>query len=137
MKAFIGSMTGRVFATLLLGILVSAALTQWLADVERQRVFEHQRDQTLIERAETLIMATEIVPASSRRAYLAIANRHGLQLEVGPPYALAPRPSNFGGEITGSGALADLLAAKRFVTRATTSSMSTSPTIDSVSCETG
>ena len=30
MKAFIGSMTGRVFATLLLGILVSAALTQWI-----------------------------------------------------------------------------------------------------------
>jgi signal transduction histidine kinase len=37
-------MTGRVFATLLLGILISAALTQWLADVERQRVLERQRD---------------------------------------------------------------------------------------------
>ena len=95
MKAFLGSMTGRVFATLLLGILISAALTQWLADVERQRVLERARDQTLIERAETLIMATEIVPASSRRAYLAVANRPGLQLEVGAPHAVAPRPSNF------------------------------------------
>ena len=90
MKAFIGSMTGRVFATLLLGILVSAALTQWLADVERQRVLERQRDQTLIERAEQLIMATEIVPASARRAYLAVANRPGLQLEVGAPHRQAP-----------------------------------------------
>ena len=95
MKAFLGSMTGRVFITLLLGILVSAALTQWLADVERQRVFERQRDQTLIERAEQLIMATEIVPGPARRANLAVANRPGLQLEVGPPHAQAPRASSF------------------------------------------
>ncbi|MGX4644122.1 ATP-binding protein [Massilia sp. SYSU DXS3249] len=95
MKAFIGSMTGRVFATLLLGILVSAALTQWLADVERQRVLERQRDQTLIERAEQLIMATEIVPASARRAYLTVANRPGLQLEAGTPHVEAPQSSNF------------------------------------------
>jgi signal transduction histidine kinase len=94
-KAFIGSMTGRVFVTLLLGILISAALTQWLADVERQRVLERQRDQTLIERAEQLIMATEIVPGSTRRAYLAVANRPGLQLEVGAPYAQAAQPSGF------------------------------------------
>jgi signal transduction histidine kinase len=94
-KAFLGSMTGRVFATLLLGILISAALTQWLADVERQRVLERARDQTLIERAETLIMATEIVPASSRRAYLAVANRPGLQLDAGPLRPLAPQGTNF------------------------------------------
>jgi len=94
-KAFLGSMTGRVFATLLLGILISAALTQWLADVERLRVLERQRDQTLIERAEQLIMATEIVPASTRRAYLAVANRPGLQLEVGPLRPRAPSRTNF------------------------------------------
>ncbi|MDB5746639.1 MAG: Histidine kinase, partial [Massilia sp.] len=95
MKAFIGSMTGRVFTTLLLGILVSAALTQWLADVERQRVLERQRDQTLIERAEQLIMATEIVPTSTRRAFLAVANRPGLQLEAGTPHPQAPRFTSF------------------------------------------
>jgi signal transduction histidine kinase len=94
-KAFLGSMTGRVFATLLLGILISAALTQWLADVERQRVLERQRDQTLIERAEQLIMATEIVPASARRAYLGVANRPGLQLEAGELQPLAPKSSDF------------------------------------------
>jgi signal transduction histidine kinase len=99
-KAFLGSMTGRVFATLLLGILISAALTQWLADVERQRVLERQRDQTLIERAEQLIMATEIVPASARRAYLGVANRPGLQLDAGELQPLAPTPSDFARTLT-------------------------------------
>ena len=51
MKAFIGSMTGRVFITLLLGILISATLTQLAADLERQRVIEQQLDQHLLERA--------------------------------------------------------------------------------------
>jgi signal transduction histidine kinase len=58
-------------------------------------VLERQRDQTLIERAEQLITATEIVPASARRAYLGVANRPGLQLEAGAPHPLAPRASDF------------------------------------------
>jgi signal transduction histidine kinase len=78
-------MTGRVFITLLLGILISATLTQLAADLERQRVIEQQRDQHLLERAEQLVMATEIVPTSARSVYLSVANRPGLRLEVGPP----------------------------------------------------
>ncbi len=95
MKAFIGSMTGRVFITLLLGVLITGALTQWLADNERQRVLEHARDQNLIERAEQLIMATEIVPTAARPAYLEVANRPGLSLEVGAPRPLAKTTSDF------------------------------------------
>lgn len=96
MKAFFGSMTGRVFITLLLGVLVSAALTQVLADVERLRVIETYRDQNLLERAEQLIMATEIVPASARPVYLSVANRPGLRLEVAPQQqAAAAAPSEF------------------------------------------
>ena len=95
MKAFLGSMTGRVFITLLLGVLISGALTQWLADNERQRVLEHARDQNLIERAEQLIMATEIVPTAARPAYLEVANRPGLSLEVGAPRPLAKSASEF------------------------------------------
>jgi cell division protein FtsL len=68
MRAFFGSMTGRVFITLLLGIVLSAALTQWLADAERQRVIEDYRDQHALERSEQLIMATEVVPAWGRLA---------------------------------------------------------------------
>lgn len=95
MKAFFGSMTGRVFITLLLGILISATLTQLAADFERQRVIEQQRDQHLLERAEQLVMATEIVPASARSVYLAVANRPGLRLEVGTPQPLAGAGSWF------------------------------------------
>ncbi|UVW29107.1 ATP-binding protein [Massilia sp. H6] len=95
MKAFFGSMTGRVFITLLLGILISATLTQLVADLERQRVIEQQRDQHLLERAEQLVMATEIVPASARSVYLSVANRPGLRLEVAPPKPPAEPPTTF------------------------------------------
>jgi signal transduction histidine kinase len=81
-KAFFGSMTGRVFVTLFLGILLSAALTQLLADMERQRVLEEFRDLHTLERAEQLIMATEIVPSSARHTYLSLANRSGVLLET-------------------------------------------------------
>ncbi|CAN7606339.1 ATP-binding protein [Massilia sp. LjRoot122] len=95
MKAFLGSMTGRVFITLLLGILISAALTQLAADLERQRVVQQQRDQHVLERAEQLVMATEIVPTSARSVYLSVANRPGLRLEVGAPEPLAGVPTGF------------------------------------------
>jgi len=96
-KAFFGSMTGRVFVTLLLGILITAALTQLLADAERQRVIDEFRDLHSLDRAEQLIMATEIVPESARAAYLEVANRPGMQLdEVGPRLpAMAPAPTEF------------------------------------------
>jgi signal transduction histidine kinase len=96
MRAFFGSMTGRVFLTLLLGIVLSAALTQWLADAERQRVIEDYRDLHALERSEQLIMATEVVPASARLAYLAVANRAGIRLEeINRALPLAPAQSEF------------------------------------------
>jgi signal transduction histidine kinase len=90
-------MTGRVFATLLLGILLTAALTQLLADTERQHVIDEFRDLHNLDRAEQLIMATEIVPESARKAYLDVANRPGMQLvDVDTvPAALAPGNSEF------------------------------------------
>ena len=96
MRAFVGSMTGRVFLTLLLGIVLTAATTQWLADAERQRVIEDFRDQHALERSEQLIMATEVVPASARLAYLAVANRAGVRLEeITSALAQSPAPSEF------------------------------------------
>ena len=94
MKDFFGSMTGRVFLTLLLGVWISAALTQLAADYQRWRDWERQLDQHRLERAEQLIMATEIVPASARSIYLDVANRPGLQLQVGdmPPQAAPLTP---------------------------------------------
>nr|WP_187364188.1 ATP-binding protein [Massilia genomosp. 1] len=75
-------MTGRVFLTLLLGVVITAVLTQLLAENERQRVIEAFRDQHAMDRAEQLITATETVPASARLAYLSVANRPGIQLVV-------------------------------------------------------
>jgi signal transduction histidine kinase len=96
MKAFFGSMTGRVFFTLLLGVVFSAVLTLWLADAERQRVIEDFRDLHALERSEQLIMATEVVPASARLAYLAVANRPGLRLdEVSGALPYSTQPSEF------------------------------------------
>jgi signal transduction histidine kinase len=91
-------MTGRVFATLLLGILITAALTQLLADAERQRVIDEFRDLHSLDRAEQLIMATEIVPVSARASYLNVANRPGMRLEDVPdsqPVALAQANTEF------------------------------------------
>ncbi|MFC5549753.1 ATP-binding protein [Massilia aerilata] len=97
MKAFIGSMTGRVFITLLLGVLLTAALTQLLADVERRRVIDEFRDLNNLDRAEQLIMATEIVPESARSAYIQVANRPGMRIELEAARlpALAPSPTEF------------------------------------------
>lgn len=97
MRAFLGSMTGRVFGTLLLGILLTAGLTQLLADAERAHVIDEFRDLHNLDRAEQLIMATEIVPESARKAYLDVANRPGMQLvDVDThPAALARGNSEF------------------------------------------
>ncbi|RJG14817.1 ATP-binding protein [Massilia cavernae] len=96
MRAFFGSMTGRVFLTLLLGTVFSAALTQLLAEAERQRVISDFRSIHALDRAEQLITAAEIVPASARLAYLGVANRPGIRLEeVTGALPVAPQHSEF------------------------------------------
>ncbi|MDB5937350.1 MAG: two-component sensor histidine kinase, partial [Massilia sp.] len=116
MRDFFGSMTGRVFVTLLLGIFLSAALTQWLADAERQRVIEGFRDQHALERAEQLIMATEVVPASARMAYLKVANRPGMRLEeINRELPRAPEQTEFAAALAqhlGPGYKLDSIAAR-------------------------
>ena len=84
MKAFLGSMTGRVFMVLLIGVVASAALTQWLAVGERQRAIEQYRDYHAVERAEQLVMSTGMVPLASRAAYLKVANKGSVRLELRP-----------------------------------------------------
>ena len=82
MSGLFGSMTGRVFAVLLLGMASAAALTQWLAIDERHRALAEFRDFHLLERAEQLIMTADLVPAASRAAYLTVANRTGVRMEL-------------------------------------------------------
>ena len=81
MKTFFGSMTGRVFTVLLLGIITAAALTQWLAVGERTRAFERYRDFHAMERAEQLISTAEALPEPSRQTYLRMATRGSILLQ--------------------------------------------------------
>ena len=101
MRAFFGSMTGRVFLTLLLGIVFSSVITQLLAENERQRVIEDFRTSHALDRAEQLITATEIVPASARMAYLGVANRPGIRIEeITHDLPVAPVDSPFTAALT-------------------------------------
>ncbi len=96
MRAFFGSMTGRVFLTLLIGILATAGLSQLLAMSERQRALEGYRDFHALERAEQLINTADVVPAASRVAYLAVANRPSIRLEQATDaLPVAPQLSEF------------------------------------------
>ncbi|SFU95965.1 Signal transduction histidine kinase [Pseudoduganella namucuonensis] len=111
-------MTGRVFFVLLLGIVASAALTQYLAVNERQRTLERYRDFHALERAEELISIADVVRPESRGVYLKVASKGSVRLEpsadaigaraggadaqtdfskqlaarLGPGYRLAPLP---------------------------------------------
>ena len=82
MKAFFGSMTGRVFLVLLLGMVASAALTQWLAVAERQRAIAQYRDFQVLERAEQLVMTIDLIPAFARDNYLRVVNRTNVRLDL-------------------------------------------------------
>ncbi|MES2161209.1 MAG: ATP-binding protein [Pseudomonadota bacterium] len=96
MKAFFGSMTGRVFLILLLGIVASAALTQWLAVGERIRALERYRDFHALERAEQLITTADVLPEASRPTYLRMAHRGTVRLEATDlPLATALPPTEF------------------------------------------
>ena len=84
MSAFFGSMTGRVFLVLFLGMVAAAALTQWLAVGERQHVIEQYRDFHALERAEQLILTADVMPLANRAALLNVAERGSVRLESVP-----------------------------------------------------
>lgn len=102
MKAFLGSMTGRVFLVLLLGIVASATLTQWLAVGERTRQLERYRDFHALERAEQLISTADAVPAASRASYMKVASRGSVRLEPSDlPVDTALPPTEFSTALQG------------------------------------
>ena len=79
MKMF-SSMSGRVFAILLLGTVGSAVLTSWLAFGERQKTISQFRDSHAVERAEQLVLALDALPAANRETFLKSAPRLGLRV---------------------------------------------------------
>ncbi|WP_338771787.1 ATP-binding protein [Massilia sp. METH4] len=92
MKNFINSMTGRVFLALMVGIVASAALTQWLAVNERQRTLERYRNFHALERAEQIIETTDVVRPESRAQYLAVSSKSSMRLEIAGDSDLTMHP---------------------------------------------
>src|SRR5450830_2056558 len=89
-------MTGRVFLALMLGIIASAALTQWLAVNERQRTLERYRNFHALERAEQIIETADVVRPESRAQYLQVASKGSVQLELaGEGHAAVQPPTEF------------------------------------------
>ncbi|MES2296307.1 MAG: ATP-binding protein [Pseudomonadota bacterium] len=96
MRDFFGSMTGRVFLTLVIGIAAAALLAQWLAENERVHAVAQFRDSQALERAEEVIQTADVVAAPSRQAYLGVIHSRVLRLELGEAgAALAPVRSEF------------------------------------------
>ncbi len=79
------AMWGRVFVILLLGVIITAIFTWWLASSERQRTLTEYRDNHALERIEQLVVAMDALPAQDR----------GLFLEKAPPLGLAIAYENF------------------------------------------
>lgn len=96
MKAFFGSMTGRVFVTLLAGTVFSFILVQMMVERQQYHVMQEFRDVFALDRSEQLIFSAEVVPASARAAYLKAANRPGIRLEeIHEPLPVARSQSPF------------------------------------------
>lgn len=89
-----GSMTSRVFALLLLGILATTMLTWWLAFGERQKTIAQFRDSHALERAEQLVLALDALPKENRSAFLQTAPRLGLRVTRRPLSGAGQEPSS-------------------------------------------
>lgn len=82
--AMLSSMWGRVFGALLIGVLLSATLTVWLAFGEREKTLMQYRESHSIDRIEQLISALDTLPTANRESFLATAPRLGLEVTTLP-----------------------------------------------------
>ncbi|HUW51056.1 MAG TPA: ATP-binding protein [Sulfuricella sp.] len=82
MKAFFGSMVGRVFLILVGGIFASATLTFLLADSERQMDISQIRSLHMAERVEQLVLMLDATPREAKARVAAAANRNGFSATI-------------------------------------------------------
>jgi signal transduction histidine kinase len=84
------SMTSRIFAVLLLGIVCSAALTLWLAFGERQTSLTNERSSNRVERARhsiQLVYAINALPPENRNGIRHVLFRMGIKvIDQVPPH---------------------------------------------------
>lgn len=76
----LSSMWGRVFSLLLVGVMLSAGLTGWLAFGEREKTLSQFRENHSIDRIEQLVRALDVLPADNRAHFLATAPKLGLEV---------------------------------------------------------
>jgi len=81
-KAFFGSMVGRVFLILVGGIFASGTLTFFLADSARQADISLIRSLHTAERVEQLVLMLDAVPREARGTVAAAASRNGFIAEI-------------------------------------------------------
>jgi signal transduction histidine kinase len=82
MKAFFGSMVGRVFLILVGGIFASGTLTFFLADSARQTDISLIRSLHTAERVEQIALMLDAAPRESRTQVAAAASRNGILAEI-------------------------------------------------------
>ncbi|MFA7242658.1 MAG: ATP-binding protein [Sulfuricellaceae bacterium] len=82
MKAFFGSMGGRVFLILVGGIFAAAALTQFLASNERRELFSSVRIQHTAERVEQFVFMLDAVPQEARSQVATAVSRSHFSAEI-------------------------------------------------------
>jgi signal transduction histidine kinase len=81
-KAFFGSMVGRVFLILVGGIFASGTLTFFLADNARRADISQIRSQHTAERVEQLVLMLDATPREARGQVAAAASRNGIVAEI-------------------------------------------------------
>lgn len=81
-KAFIGSMTARIFFILAAGTLISAALVVALAGYERNSFESRIRLVHTAERIEQIILMLEAAPQSSRPALAQVVEKYGIKIDL-------------------------------------------------------
>ncbi|MEC5216065.1 signal transduction histidine kinase [Actimicrobium sp. GrIS 1.19] len=101
MKNFLGSIANRVFAILLVGILLATGVTAWLAEREREAAIEEMRASHGAERIEQLVLALDQTEPASRPAILQAGANFGMLA------SLVDGPMPTGG--SGDNALVELL----------------------------
>lgn len=81
-KAFIGSMTARIFLILVVGTIVSVSLVMALATYERRNLEAHMRIVHTAERVEQIILMLDAVPKASRGALANVAEKYGIKIDL-------------------------------------------------------
>ncbi len=81
-KAFVGSMTARIFLILVVGTIVSVGLVMALATYERRNLEANMRIARTAERVEQIILMLDAVPKASRGALANVAEKYGIKVDL-------------------------------------------------------